>query len=253
MRHDWPVATRILTWNLQGRERPDLDAVHAAIAALAPDVVALQEVQRTQARALAARLGWSVDRRFNHWSVVSPREGQALLAPGPLGDVAVTLLAHRWRFWSWRRRIALSTTIEGPDGPIGVVQTHLGAGVGDAERTRQAQLTVGALVGTTTGPRAGCVVGDLNTHPGSSVLAAFAAAGLRDAWAEARPGEAGATNWRPGPRDGAPTQRLDYVLVGDGLDVVGAWVPSAGEPGFERYGALSDHLPLLVTVAPRPG
>ena len=251
MRHDCAVATRILTWNLQGRERPDLDVVCDVIAGLAPDVVALQEVQRGQARAIARRLGWSVGWWFKHWPVVFPPEGLALLSPRPLADTGMTRLAHRWRFWSWRRRISVRATVDGPDGPLAVVGTHLGAGVGDAERARQARRTVDALRAGGTGPGDGCVAGDLNTDPGSPVLATFAAAGLRDAWEEACPGGGGATNWRPGPRDGAPTQRLDFVLVSEGLDVVSAWVPTMGEPGFERYGALSDHLPLLVTVAPR--
>lgn len=250
MGHDWSVATRILTWNVQGRERPDLGAVADVIADAVPDVVALQEVQRKQARALAQRLGWSVEWRFKHWSLVVPPEGLALLSPRQLTQVRTVHLAHRLRFWSWRRRIAVRAAAEGPDGPVAVVGTHLGAGVGDDERARQADLTVAAL-GTGSEVIGGVVVGDLNTHPGSTVLAAYAAAGLRDAWEEIRPGDPGPTNWAPGPRDDAPTQRLDYVLVTAGLDVLGASLPSAGEPGFERYGALSDHLPLAVTVAPR--
>lgn len=247
--HDWSVVTRILTWNLQGRERPDLDEVCAVIAAAMPDVIALQEVQRHQARAIAERLGWSVAWRFKHWPLVVRPEGLALLAPGPLRDVRTIHLAHRLRFWSWRRRIAVRATTEGPDGPVAVVGTHLGAGVGDAERARQARLTAAGLVaGSTTMP--GCVVGDLNTRPGSTVLAAYAAAGLRDAWDDARPGERGPTNWAPGPRDAAPTQRLDYVLVTPDLEVLSASLPAADEPGFGRYGALADHLPLTVTVVP---
>lgn len=243
------MATRILTWNLQGRERPDLDEVCDVIAAARPDVIALQEVQRHQARAIAARLGWSLAWRFKHWPLLVRPEGLALLAPGPLRDVGTIHLAHRLRFWSSRRRIAVRATTQSPDGTVAVVGTHLGAGVGDDERTRQARLTVeGLAAGPTTMP--GCVVGDLNTRPGSSVLAAYAEAGLRDAWDDARPGVPGPTNWAPGPRDAAPTQRLDYVLVTADLEVSSAWLPSPDEPGFRRYGALSDHLPLSVTVAP---
>ena len=246
------MALRIITWNVQGRERPDLDVVAAVIGELGPDVVALQEVQRSQSRALARRLGWSVEWRFKHWSVVVPPEGLALLSPEPLRDVRRIHLARRRRFWSWRRRISLRATVDAPDGAIAVVGTHLGAGVGDAERTRQAHRTVAALAGPSP-VVGGCVVGDLNTHPGSPVLIAYAESGLRDAWDEARPGEPGPTNWRAGPRDAAPTQRLDYVLVTEGLEVLSARLPSAAEPGFARYGELSDHLPLTVTVAPRGG
>ncbi len=252
MGHDLAVATRILTWNLQGRRRPDLDVVAGVIADLAPDVVALQEVQRAQARALARRLGWSVEWRFKHWPLVVPPEGLALLTPAPPGEVARVHLAHRFRFWSWRRRIALAAAVAGPDGPVAVVGAHLGAGVGDEERSRQAALTVAALGARSSGGIGGCVAGDLNTRPGSAVLDAYATAGLRDAWADARPGEPGPTGW-PRRRDVPPSQRLDYVLVTGDLDVVAADLPSASEPGFDRFPALSDHLPLTVTVAARGG
>lgn len=248
MGHDRRMATRIVTWNVQGRERPDLDVVADVIHAAGPDVVALQEVQRAQARALARRLGWSMAWTFKHWAIVVRPEGLALLAPVPLEGIGTIHLARRFRFWSWRRRVALRATVDGPDGRITVVGTHLGAGVGDPERARQAAMTVEALR-TGPGEIGGCVAGDLNTHPGSVVLEVYAAAGLRDAWDEARPDEPGPTNWRPGPRDAPPTQRLDYVLVTDELDVVSAELPTAEKS--VRYGELSDHLPLTVTVAPR--
>ena len=141
---------------------------------------------------------------------------------------------------------ALAATTATPDGPLDVVDVHLGAGVGDPERVRQAHRTA-ALVGAS-----GCVVGDLNTRPGSAVLEAFAAAGLRDAWAEARPDDDGPTNWGRGPRDGPPRKRLDYALVTPDLEVCGAAVPAFGTSGFERFGELSDHLPLLVELTPKP-
>lgn len=249
MRHDGPVATRILTWNLQGRAAPDLDAVAAEIAAAQPDLVALQEVQRGQARELARRLGWSAVWRCKHWPVVVPPEGLALLTPAPLRDVATAHLAHPWQVWSWRRRIAVRATLDGPDGPLVVVDAHLGAGVAEGERCRQAERTL-ALLGSAPDARARrCVVGDLNTRPGSDVLATFRAHGLRDAWAEARPGERGPTNWGRAARSEAPTARLDYALVGPELAVVDVVVPAHGEDGFARWGELSDHLPLTVTVA----
>lgn len=251
MGHDGPVVARILTWNLQGRERPDLERVVAELAGSRPDLVALQEVPRRQARWLAARLGWSLVWRFKHWSVVVPPEGLALLSPRPLTDVASVHLAHPLRVWSWRRRIAVRATVEVPDGPLTVVATHLGAGVGDPERVRQAELVVDLLRAGTVPVRQACVVGDLNTRPRSPVLAAFAAHGLRDAWAEVRPGEPGRTNWSTASRAGPPDQRLDYALVGAGLEVVDVEAPAFGTVGFERYGELSDHLPVSVTVARR--
>lgn len=251
MGHDGVVATRILTWNVQGRERPDLEVVAAVIADALPDVVALQEVQRTQARWLSGRLGWSQVWRCKHWPLVVRPEGLALLAPTSLTEVATTYLAHPLRIWSWRRRIAVRATVVTTDGPLTVVGTHLGAGVDDAERRRQAALAVGLLGAGRAPRRRACVAGDLNTRPGSAVLDAFAAHGFRDAWVEVHPDEPGPTNWSRGPRDGPPTQRLDYALVGDGLEVLDVSVPNATEVGFERYGGLSDHLPVTVTVVPR--
>lgn len=251
MGHDGTVAARILTWNVQGRERPDLEAVAVVIADALPDVVALQEVQRSQARWLAARLGWSHVWRFKHWPVVVPAEGLAVLSPTAPADVAMVHLAHPFRFWSWRRRIAVRVEALTADGPLPVVAVHLGAGVDDAERSRQAELAVGLLRAGHLPAGRGCVVGDLNTRPGSEVLGSLAAHGLRDAWGALHPDEPGPTNWSQGPRDGPPTQRLDYALVGAALEVVDVAVPDATEPGFVRYGALSDHLPVTVTVAPR--
>lgn len=240
------MATRILTWNLQGREHPDLDAIAQVIHDAGPHVVALQEVQRGQAGALAARLGLQVEWRFKHWPIVFAAEGLALLTSAAVTDATTEVLAAGARFWSWRRRIAVAATVPTPDGPLPFVVTHLGAQVEAAERVRQARRTMDLLPGGR-----GCLVGDLNTRPGTTVLAAYRDGGLRDAWAEVRPGEDGFTNWSPGPRDIAPDKRLDYVLVGEALEVVAAEVPEVGQPGFERFGALSDHLPVTVTVAPR--
>lgn len=246
MGHDEPVPTRILTWNLQGRLRPDLEAVAEVVGDAGADIVALQEVQQAQARRLAELLGRALVWRCKHWPVVHPAEGLALLAHQPVTDLRTVVLAHPLRFWSWRRRVAVRATVATEDGPLPVVVTHLGAGVPEPERVRQAELTVGAL----GGPE-GCIVGDLNTRPGSSVLAAYRAAGLRDAWEDVRPGEPGPTNWPPGPRDVAPTQRLDYVLVSETLEVTSASVPAWGDPGFEDFGPLSDHLPVTATLRRR--
>jgi endonuclease/exonuclease/phosphatase family metal-dependent hydrolase len=232
MGHHGGVRSRVVTWNLQGRERPDLDAVEEVLRGVSADVVLLQEVQRRDLRELRQRLGWAGRWTFKHWPVLAASEGLAVLSPHPMGQVSRVVLAERYRFWSWRRRVAMVVDVRG----VRAVNTHLGAGVGDAERTRQAALTIemgGAMV-----------AGDLNTSPGSSVLATYAAAGYADAWGLVHPDDHGATNWAPGPRDQPPTQRIDYVLVGGDLRVVGAELPADPVP----LGALSDHLPLVVDV-----
>jgi endonuclease/exonuclease/phosphatase family metal-dependent hydrolase len=235
------MAIRILTWNLQGRARPDLAGVVAELEAGRPDVVLLQEVQRRQARVLAASLGWQVAWRYKHWPLVVPAEGLAVLAPARPRTVQRRVLAHRWGLWSSNRRIAVAATVTTADGPVRVVDTHLGSGIPEAERAAQAAL-VASMVGAD-----GVVAGDLNATPGSPTVEVFDRSGFRDAWAEIGDGP-GHTNWRDRPRTEAPVQRLDYVLVGPGWRVVSAGVPSHGDPGFERWGRLSDHLPVTVTL-----
>ena len=63
-------AVRVLTWNVQGAQGLDVDRTAAIIGSAAPDVVALQEIQRRQAMALARALS-APSRRwaFKHWPV----------------------------------------------------------------------------------------------------------------------------------------------------------------------------------------
>lgn len=238
------MSLRLTTWNIQGRARPDLAAVADVLRDQGADIVALQEVQRRQARALAAGLGWTVVWRWKHWPVVLPAEGLALLTPVPAGRVEVVALAQRWAFWSSDRRIAVAADLTTATGTgVRLVDTHLGAGVGDAERSRQAR-----IVTDLAGPE-GIVAGDLNTSPRSSVLETFRSGGLRDAWVDVHDeADRGFTNWGTSPRHEPPVQRLDYVLVGSRVRVVDASTPAFGDPGFERYGRLSDHLPVTVTL-----
>ncbi len=241
MGHHDVVAIRLVTWNLQGSARPDLRAVAAVIAELDPSVVLLQEVQRRQARQLARLLGWSVSWRFKHWSVAVPPEGLAIVSPRPVDDVERVVLALPWSFWSWRRRIAMAATVPGAPA-LRVVNTHLGAGVADAERARQAACTVGM-----TGAGAAVVAGDLNTKPGSAVLRVYEDAGLVDTWVAVHGDAPGHTNWSPGPRATPPTKRLDYVFASPEWSVVDASLPSAVE-AVDRFGPISDHLPLTVSL-----
>lgn len=240
------MPVRLTSWNLQGRARPDLDAVADVLRERDPDVVVLQEVQRRQAHGLADRFGWSATWHWKHWPVVIPAEGLAVLAPEPPATATVEILAQPWAFWSSDRRIALSAAVRIGGSPLQVIATHLGAGVGNAERARQARLVVD-LVGATGAPVV--VAGDLNTSPDSAVIEVFRTAGFRDAWTEVHDeADRGFTNWDAGSRHEPPVRRLDYVLVPEVLRVVDADVPRFGDPDFDRYGPLSDHLPVTVTL-----
>lgn len=275
------ATTTIVTWNVQGSHRLDGAGVAGVIRGATPDVVVLQEVQRRQARDLAAALGMHCRWAFKHWPLVTRPEGAAVLSPHPVGGVE-RLVLRRAGWWSWRRRIALVATVTTPGGPITVVDTHLSPGseAGPAGRRRR-EATV--LIGATPGA---VIAGDLNEEPGGAALAALVAAGWVDAWAAAHPagaaagatagveageasevsevsevgdapetpgagGTGGATNWTPGPRLGRPpTQRLDYVLAPAGWRVEVCRVLAAPDE-LDWFAARSDHLPLLARlVAP---
>ena len=64
------MAITVLTWNLHGSARPDLDAVAEPLRVMAPDVAAVQEVQHGQAIAIARALGHigSIQRVRNGWT-----------------------------------------------------------------------------------------------------------------------------------------------------------------------------------------
>jgi endonuclease/exonuclease/phosphatase family metal-dependent hydrolase len=129
--------------------------------------------------------------------------------------------------------------IELDGATLRLANTHLGAGVTDEERARQARRIVSLIRDLDL------VAGDLNVQPDSGVLAEFR--GLTDAWARAHPGSRSPhTNWEPGPRDHPPVQRLDYVLVSPSRVVRDVQIPT----DWERWAPLSDHLPVVVDLEP---
>ena len=231
----------VVTWNAQGRRGMNIALAADALAELAPDLVLLQEIQRRQLGALRVALS-TIDARwrFKHWPVRAPAEGLGILARHPVGDAHSQVLAHRWAFWNWRRRIALHATLRIGGRTLRVADVHLGAGVDHDERTRQARALLDHV------RRVDIVAGDLNAAPDSAELDAFGAAGWIDAELRLRNGDPRppATNWAPGPRTAAPTQRLDYLLVRDTTEVFEAYVPD----DWARWAVLSDHLPVVARL-----
>jgi endonuclease/exonuclease/phosphatase family metal-dependent hydrolase len=231
----------VVSWNAQGSRGINVPLAAEALAGLDADVVLLQEVQRRQLGALRAALAMEDGRwRFKHWPVRIPAEGLGLLARHPVTAVRTQVLAHRWQFWNWRRRIAVHATVQIGERAVPVVDVHLGAGVTHEERVRQVRVLLEKARGVTL------VAGDLNAEPRSAELEAFASAGWVDAESLGRAGDAPrpSTNWAPGPRTAAPTQRLDYVLVRQTTDVRGGFVPE----DWPRWAILSDHLPVVARL-----
>jgi endonuclease/exonuclease/phosphatase family metal-dependent hydrolase len=112
--HAVPTAT-LVSWNLKGSAGPDVAGVVDHLRAEGADVVALQEVQWHQARRIARGLGarswrWG----FKHWPGNTWPEGMAVIGVTRPARVRSRALSHRWRLWSWRRRIVQVAMVDGP-------------------------------------------------------------------------------------------------------------------------------------------
>jgi endonuclease/exonuclease/phosphatase family metal-dependent hydrolase len=233
------VPVRLTTWNLHGSARPDVARVAARLRD--NDVLALQEVQRGQARALVRALGWpSAYWSFKHWPLVTRPEGLAVLSRSRLLRARRITVSRGAPPWNHGRRIAQFVELDlGAGAVLSLCNTHLGT-TGPDDRLAQARRIVGEM------PPGTLLAGDLNDASTSPALACFRSAGLRDAWADAHPGSPdieAATGWDA--RAGRPSDRLDYVLVAENIDVRDATTPlTVGD--HEDALALSDHLPLTV-------
>lgn len=250
-----PVLT-VVTWNLRGRSRPDVPAAARHLRAVGADVVAVQEVQRRQARALARELrAESLDWGFKHWPVVKPAEGMAVIGVTTPVDVHTVALSYRWRPFTSHRRIYQIARVDGMAGDGGaggrftLANLHLSTGEGPLRQV-EVRKVLGAVKAA---GRPALVVGDLNERPSGPAIAELEAYGLRDTWAVTHPDTPerdGATNWSGWQpcTDKPPTKRIDYVMAAPQFAAGEVTVPRPGEPGFEAFACLSDHLPLAAGV-----
>ena len=238
---------RILTYNVHrclGTDRRlDVDRVADVIAAQAPDIVALQELDvgraRTrgvdQAHEIARRLGM-VSRFHAALQVEEELYGDAILTALPERLIKAGPLPGHPRFPRLEPRGALWVAVTVGGVELQVLNTHLGL-VPREQRIQVAALRGPAWLG---GPeRRGplVVVGDLNAGRASAAFRALAQ-GMTDARL-ARDGGRGARTF---PSQ-MPVLQIDHVLVGEGLIVRGVDAPM--DPLTRRA---SDHLPLVVDL-----
>jgi endonuclease/exonuclease/phosphatase family metal-dependent hydrolase len=231
-----------MTWNLQGSQRPDITKVADKIQQFQPDIIAIQEIQKLQARALARRLEWSYVWAFKHngYGPLLPRraEGMAIMSRLPLGNTGRTTLSSGYGRFTYRRRIAMWADINLNKHTITLVNTHLASDdVGD-EGSNQAR-TLRTLIDGWQRQHV-LISGDFNAHHRPDIVNILNAEHNQDAW----------TNSMSRSRNGltnptkTPYQRLDHILVPRTSAVEHVEVPDTNND----WATLSDHLPVIATI-----
>jgi endonuclease/exonuclease/phosphatase family metal-dependent hydrolase len=208
--------------------------VAARLRSLSPDIVALQEIQRRQAAALAEALGMQHHWALKHypWTPLlkSKAEGMAILTPHVLSATGSASLTPTRSHWSYKRRIVVWGLVARPDhSAYRVYDVHLAGGDAVEDRLDQAQ-RVAALVAEHGGAPA-LVAGDLNDPDEPAVT-------------DTLPGIEGDATVATNP-SATPTRRIDHVLVPDTATDITVRVPTGGA----EWAALSDHLPVTTTFA----
>jgi endonuclease/exonuclease/phosphatase family metal-dependent hydrolase len=233
---------RVMSWNLRGAAKPRLDSVVEIVRAREPDVLALQEVRRGQARRIAGLLGWRRPawalKHNPYWPAWWLAEGLALLSHHRLAVHPPVVLTPEINRRTFRRRILLPAEVLLEDEQrVLVIDAHLSSGDDDELRVRQAHHVLSILPDSLPT----VFVGDLNATPRAGSIATLIGGGLLDAWPAAAPaGQPGFTY----PAN-APRRRIDYVMVSAGLGIAEVSVPD--DLGAAMSG-LSDHRPLLVRL-----
>ncbi|MGI5269951.1 endonuclease/exonuclease/phosphatase family protein [Nonomuraea sp. CA-218870] len=224
--------------------RLSLDDIAAWIAAQEPDVVLLSEVDRgwllNGGHDDLARIALGLGMRYHFAPAADNVWGDALLTNLSVRAVhSHPLGRHDYPTGAQAQAIVLD--VEG-GGELGIVNTHLQAPGGQAA---EVAAMVGALAAgkdaaeaTPAGrhPRTGVVrpvvlAGDLNIRPGDPEMRVLEQAGLSDPLLDL--GDPPTS-----PAD-APAERIDHVLITEGLTALSAEAPRV---------PFSDHLPVVATL-----
>ncbi|MEZ6129990.1 MAG: endonuclease/exonuclease/phosphatase family protein [Planctomycetaceae bacterium] len=242
-----PGRLRVLTYNthhcigMDGKCRPK--RIADVIAESAADVVALQEMDDNRARTnfcdqageIAAQLGM-YHRFFPVWSEAGERYGLAVLSKVPMQLVREETLTdadHRTRR---EARGAMWVTVETDDGPVHVLNTHLGLRA--KERLSQVDMLLGEhWVAGIPSREPVILCGDFNAGPKSEVMRRLQ---MRFHCAQQI-----ANDYRPQATFASvlPLRRIDYILLSrhlvvDSVEVIRNHATSVA----------SDHLPVLADV-----
>ena len=257
---------RVLTWNLWWRFGPwerRRPAIAATIAALDPDVVALQEAWgEAGGNDFAAELGAELGYHHAYASRLSfdgVGFGNAVLSRWPITASAATDLPAPPG--ADEQRVVLRADVHGPRGPLQVFSTHLNWRFDhSAVRQEQVRTIAGAVAAARPRTYPPILCGDFNAVPDSDEVrmltgrAAVPVDGLvfHDAWEAAGGGGPGVTWSNANPYaalDLEPDRRIDYVFVGwakaggaghvTACEVVGI-EPVDGVVPSDHYGVLAE-------------
>jgi endonuclease/exonuclease/phosphatase family metal-dependent hydrolase len=222
----------VISWNVWKRGGPwqrRHDLIAATLHDARPDLVTLQQTWFTrdsdQASQLADLLGLPHLVSAPYGPPASSPELEvrlAVLSRWPLREAVSRPLPSDGA----RRlgRIALGAIVDHPIGPVPVVTTHLNSDPsGSADRLREVALVAELTdeLGTAAEDRLGPIVtGDLNAEPQSAEVRCLSA--LKDVWPAADDGPG--WTWRRENAylsDGTRSCRIDYILVGPAMGVLG--------------------------------
>jgi len=233
--------------NLADRWPERLALILADMAALQPDLLALQEVVYVmQQDRLIGAAGEGRYEAVRAWAG-RPEYGNSLLVRSPLAAADID------RLDLGRGRSALRAVVDLPGGSnVLVAVTHLHhIGPDEAARDEQTAALVDWL-GDAMAQRATIAMGDFNADPAEPTYARMQAAGFRSAFAEAN-GREPAVTWPSGLQapgmdtDGIP-KCLDYIWVRGEVRVLAARLafdrPHPEDPTLYP----SDHLGISATL-----
>jgi endonuclease/exonuclease/phosphatase family metal-dependent hydrolase len=236
------MALTIMSWNLQGSQRPNINRVADKIEQFQPDVIAIQEIQKHQARALSRSLGWSHVWAFKHngYGPLLPRraEGMAIMSRSPLSNTGKTTLSSGYGRFTYRRRIAMWATVNIHGLQLTLFNTHLASDDNGDEGTTQAQCLrkiVDNYVEHST-----VIAGDFNDNQRPDIVKILNGDQNLDAWTYAK---SRSRNGLTNPSKN-PYQRLDHILVPRTHTIARVEVPDTDQSWIE----LSDHLPVIATI-----
>ncbi|HWA84675.1 MAG TPA: endonuclease/exonuclease/phosphatase family protein [Opitutus sp.] len=239
---------RLMTYNVHGCSGMDgrisPRRVARVIGSVAPDLVALQEIDLGRRRSRAEDQADLIARHLGMHAVFCPtvtrgqeHYGHALLSRWPIEIVKRAVLPQDPRGWWKEPRAALWARVLVEGAVVNVVTTHLG--LGRRERVLQMRALLGdEWLGRIAADEPVLLCGDFNLGPGSTPYG-LVAARLSDAQA-ARQGH------RPIPTFSSmrPLARIDHIFISKAFDVRHVFVPRN-----DLTRLASDHLPLVADLA----